>query len=237
MVYPFTPLNYPLWTWTYPFTPLSWITLYALVHLQINFLNSSSHQMLCLQHWTPFCQSHMSRVIKTAFTLQQMCPISKLPFYIFGSSTPKTEVCTPNLTWPCRFKTYDLQIIDCSFYSMEMLIVTASLNHQGSLATHFACYLHELFSSKTLYPLFCHSHLSIVMKTSFLLLDSCDYWIEFTCLNVWCYTGDTCVSVLCECVYDWLSMLVQLYMLYGRGLQHSICALPNPFSCNEIKYV
>ena len=31
--------------------------------------------------------------------------------------------------------------------------------------------------------------------------------------NAWCYTGDTCVSVLCECVYDWLSMLVQLYML------------------------
>ena len=49
--------------------------------------------------------------------------------------------------------------------------------------------------------------------------------------NVWCYTGDTCVSVLCECVYDWLSMLVQLYMLCGRGLQHRICALPNPFSC------
>ena len=49
--------------------------------------------------------------------------------------------------------------------------------------------------------------------------------------NVWCYTGDTCVCVLCECVYDWLSMLVELYMLCGRGLQHSICALPNPFSC------
>ena len=55
-------------------------------------------------------------------------------------------------------------------------------------------------------------------------------WIHLS-QNVWCYTGDTCVSVLCECVYDWLSMLVQLYMLYGRGLQHSICALPNPFSC------
>ena len=26
-------------------------------------------------------------------------------------------------------------------------------------------------------------------------------------------------------------MLVQLYMLCGRGLQHSLCALPHPFSC------
>ena len=69
-----------------------------------------------------------------------------------------------------------------------------------------------------------------------LLLDSCDCWIVFTCpQNVWCYTGDTCVSVLCECVYDWLSMLVQLYMLCRRGLQHSICALPNSLSCKWSK--
>ena len=56
--------------------------------------------------------------------------------------------------------------------------------------------------------------------------------------NVWCYTGDTCVSVLCECVYDWLSMLVQLYICcMGEGFNIASVLCPIPFHVNEINYV
>ena len=39
----------------------------------------------------------------------------------------------------------------------------------------------------------------------------------------------TLVWVCCVNVYDWLSMLVQLHMLFGRGLQHSMCSAQSLF--------
>ena len=78
----------------------------------------------------------------------------------------------------------------------------------------------------------CTFHVKFIMHESF-------YYLTVVTTGVYSLVSECMVlywwhlcECLCECVYDWLSMLVQLYiMLYGRGLQHSICALPNPFSC------
>ena len=66
----------------------------------------------------------------------------------------------------------------------------------------------------------------------FLLLDSCDYWIEFTCLRMYGVILVTLVWVCCVNVsmIDYLCWY-NCICCVGRGLQHSICALPNPFSC------
>ena len=74
-------------------------------------------------------------------------------------------------------------------------------------------------------------HVKFIMYESF-------YYLTVVTIGLYSLVSECMVLYwwhLCECVV-WmclwlLSMLVQLYMLYWRGLQHSICALPNPFSC------